>query len=60
MFVFSSVVPFESAVNIIDCFFYDGARVSTSPKCSLSKIFEKDYIERCTTRKVPLRCRNGA
>jgi hypothetical protein len=25
--LFCSVMPYESAVNIIDCFFYDGARV---------------------------------
>ncbi|XP_069703909.1 TBC1 domain family member 9 isoform X3 [Periplaneta americana] len=25
--IFLSVMPYESAVNIIDCFFYDGARV---------------------------------
>ncbi|XP_038052661.1 TBC1 domain family member 9-like isoform X2 [Patiria miniata] len=25
--IFISVMPFESAVNIMDCFFYDGARV---------------------------------
>ncbi|XP_077979306.1 TBC1 domain family member 9-like isoform X2 [Glandiceps talaboti] len=25
--IFLSVMPFESAVNIIDCFFYDGAKV---------------------------------
>ncbi|RWS02354.1 hypothetical protein B4U79_08485 [Dinothrombium tinctorium] len=25
--IFLSVMPFESAINIIDCFFYDGARI---------------------------------
>lgn len=25
--IFLSVMPFESAVNIVDCFFYDGAKV---------------------------------
>ena len=46
--MFSSVVPFESAVNIIDCFFYDGARVSNSPKCSLK------YLKRIILNNAPL------
>lgn len=25
--IFLSLMPFESAINIIDCFFYDGAKV---------------------------------
>lgn len=25
--IFLSVMPYESAINIIDCFFYDGAKV---------------------------------
>ena len=26
--IYCSVIPFASAVNVIDCFFYDGAKVS--------------------------------
>ena len=27
--LFLSVIPFASAVNVVDCFFYDGAKVKT-------------------------------
>lgn len=39
VFLYDSVMPFSSAVSIIDCFFYDGAKVKEKSNVNIYIFF---------------------
>ncbi|KAK9700703.1 Rab-GTPase-TBC domain [Popillia japonica] len=42
--IFLSVMPYESAVNVIDCFFYDGAKVIFQVALMILKLNEDELL----------------